>query len=69
MTMSAELWMVGFMKMSQAAMNSGFFIALYQRSTSQLMQAMPLEVWIQTPLTLPASISSRHMSGMAWVRP
>ena len=69
MTMSAHDWMVGVMKMSTAAMNSGFFMAWYQRSVSQLMQAMPLDVWIHTPLTLPSSIYSRHMSGMAWVRP
>ena len=67
--MSAQLWIIGVMKTSQAAMNSGFFMALYQRSVSQLMQAMPLEVWIQTPFTPPSSHTSRHMSGMAWVRP
>lgn len=44
MTMSAHDWMVGVMKISTAAMNSGFFMAWYQRSVSQLMQAMPLEV-------------------------
>ena len=57
------------MKISHAATNSTFFMASYQRSVSQLMQAMPLDVWIQMPFTLPASQYSRHMSGIAWVRP
>lgn len=68
MTMSAHDWMVGVMKMSTAAMNSGFFMACTSgRPRSSCRRC----VGRLDPhaLDLVGLMYSRHMSGIAWVRP